>query len=59
MAFDILLAGGPSLRTALSELFAREPNYALREVSTIEGALAEIDAANPDALLVSDDIRRG
>ena len=56
MALDILLASGPSLRTALSELFAREANYALREVSTIEGALAEIDAATPDALLVSDDI---
>ena len=55
MTFDILLAGGPSLRAALSELLAREPNYALREVSTIQSALAEIDAANPDALLVSDD----
>ena len=55
MTFDILLAGGPALRAALSELLAREPNYALREVSTIQSALAEIDAANPDALLVSDD----
>ena len=55
MAFDILLAGGPSLRAALGELFAREPEYALREVATLQGALGGIDAATPDALLVSDD----
>jgi len=55
MALDILLAGGPSLRAALGELFAREPGHALREVATLQGALAGIDSARPDALLVSDD----
>jgi DNA-binding response OmpR family regulator len=55
MALDILLAGGPSLRAALGELFAREPAYALREAATLQGALAAIDPVSPDALLVSDD----
>ncbi len=57
MALDILLASGPSLRTALAELFAREPDYALREAATVQGALAAIEAAIPDALLVSDDFQ--
>jgi DNA-binding response OmpR family regulator len=55
MALDILLVGGSTLRAALGELFAREPAYALREAATTEGALAAIDAACPDVLLVSDD----
>ena len=55
MALDVLLAGGPSLRAALGELFAREPAYVLREAATLQGALAGIDAASPHALLVSDD----
>jgi len=57
MALDILLAGGPSLRAALGELFARESAYALREAATVQDALAAIDAASPDALLVSDDFQ--
>ncbi|ARN82202.1 DNA-binding response regulator [Methylocystis bryophila] len=55
MAFDILLAGGTALREALGELFARESAFTLREAATVQSALAEIDAASPDALLVSDD----
>ena len=57
MALDILLASGPSLRAALGELFARETAYAFREAATLQGALAAIGAASPDALLVSDDFQ--
>jgi DNA-binding response OmpR family regulator len=55
VTLDILLAGGPCLRAALGELFAREPGYAMREAASLQEALAAIDAARPDALLVSDD----
>lgn len=57
MAIDILLASGPSLGAALHELFARESAYALSEAATFEGALAAVEAARPEALLVSDDFR--